>query len=81
MKILIVTLLFLSISFSQIVIPELSETAFDELVSKNLNNPLVIMFYQEYCEKSNYYSHLSSTWETIYEEMNGDFYQFYNIEM
>lgn len=81
MKILIVTFLFLSISFSQIVIPELSETEFDELVSKNLNNPLVILFYQEYCESDNYYVHLASTWEAVYQEMNGSYYQFYNIEM
>ena len=64
-------------------IPQITDQNFEEIVHNNTKTPMIVNFYVENCmdHRSNGYLNLLSTWEALYQEMNGDFYKFYNSNM
>ena len=82
MKFLLV--FFLLAPFSPIngEIPMITDENFDEIVENNTATPLILNFYVENCnEKSNGYINSLSTWEALYQDMDGDLFKFHNINM
>lgn len=63
-------------------IPELTDADFDETIEKYQETPLLLSFYVTDCkERPNKFISLLPTWELLHEEMEGELFKFYFLNM
>ena len=73
---------FILYAVSRVIIPEVSDNDFDMTLANNSNTTFVVMLYVESCtELTHGYRNILSTWEALFEEINGDLYKFININL
>lgn len=71
--------LFVTLGQPRTELPQISESGFDGLVEKYRENSLVVCFFDE--DTPNQYLSFLSTWEMLYNKLNGDLYRFFMINM